>query len=74
MSKKGQAIVIFGGSWAGYPAWINLKTAPSAKYTYIIVVDETFHHDIKHKHQLAFEAVVVSVQYQMENGRPIFDV
>jgi hypothetical protein len=26
------------------------------------------------KHKLAFEAVVVTVQYQMENGSPIFCV
>lgn len=38
------------------------------------ILYNTYQHDVKIKHQHAFEAVVVSVQYQMENGRPIFDV
>jgi hypothetical protein len=38
------------------------------------VLYETYRHDIKIKHKLAFEAVVVTVQYQMDNGSPIFDV
>lgn len=38
------------------------------------VLYETYRHDVVTKHKLAFEAVVVTVQYQMDNGMPIFDV
>ena len=38
------------------------------------ILYNTYQHDVERKHQWAFEAVVVSVQYQMENGHPIFDV
>lgn len=38
------------------------------------VLYETYRHDIRKKHKWAFEAVVVTVQYQMEHGMPIFDV
>ena len=36
-------------------------------------LDHRFRHGI-HKHQIVFEAVCVIVQYQMENGSPLFDV
>ena len=36
------------------------------------VLSETFRHG-EEKHKLAMEAVCVIVQYQMENGQPIFD-
>lgn len=36
-------------------------------------LDVRFRHDIK-KHKMAFEAVAVVCQYQMENGSPLFDV
>lgn len=34
---------------------------------------ERFRHGV-HKHQICFEAVCVIVQYQLENGSPLFDV
>ena len=37
------------------------------------VLNQTFRHGFD-KHKLAMEAVCVIVQYQMDNGRPIFDV
>jgi hypothetical protein len=40
MTKKGKAIDIIGGTWAGYPAWLNLKKAPTDVYTYVIVEDD----------------------------------
>ena len=36
-------------------------------------MEQTFRHGAV-KHKLAFEAVVVTLQYQMDNGNPIFDV
>ena len=36
-------------------------------------LNQTFHHSWE-KHQLVFEAVCVTIQYQMENGSPIFDI
>lgn len=36
-------------------------------------LEHTFHHGID-KHKLALEAVVVTVQYAMEHGSPIYDV
>jgi DDE superfamily endonuclease len=36
-------------------------------------LSERFHHSIE-KHGIAFEAICVIVQYQMENGSPLFDV
>jgi len=36
------------------------------------VLSETFRHGEKHK--FAFEAVAVTVQYQMDNGSPLYDV
>lgn len=37
------------------------------------ILSDTFRHG-EEKHKLAFEAVVVTVQYQMDNGSPIYDV
>ena len=37
------------------------------------ILGETFHHQQK-KHRSAFAAVVVLCQYNMENGRPLFEV
>jgi hypothetical protein len=34
---------------------------------------DTFRHG-EEKHRLAFEAICVTVQYQMENGKPLYDV
>lgn len=36
-------------------------------------LDQRFRHGIK-KHKICFEAVCVIVQYQLENGSPLFDV
>lgn len=36
-------------------------------------LDQRFRHRIK-KHKICFEAVCVIVQYQLENGSPLFDV
>jgi hypothetical protein len=36
-------------------------------------LSERFRHGV-HKHQICFEAVCVIVQYQLENGSPLFDV
>lgn len=36
-------------------------------------VSETFRHG-EEKHQIMFEAVCVIVQYDMENGKPLFDI
>lgn len=36
------------------------------------ILDERFRHGVN-KHQVAFEAVCVIVQYQMELGSPLFD-
>jgi hypothetical protein len=40
------------------------------------ILSQTFRHKIDRldKHQTAFEAVCVIVQYQMENGSPLFEV
>ena len=37
------------------------------------ITDTRFRHDLK-KHQQAFEAVCVIVQYQLENGSPLIKV
>ena len=37
------------------------------------MLSERFQHNLD-KHKAAFEAIVVIVQYQMDNGSPIFDV
>lgn len=37
------------------------------------ILDERFRHGVE-KHKIAFEAICVIVQYDMENGRPLFDV
>ena len=37
------------------------------------ILDERFHHGVA-KHKAVFEAVCVIVQYDMENGHPLFDV
>ena len=36
-------------------------------------LSKRFHHGV-HKHQICFEAICVIVQYQLENGSPLFDV
>jgi hypothetical protein len=38
------------------------------------VLNQTFRHGFDKHSKLAIEAVCVIVQYQMDNGRPIFDV
>ena len=40
MPKKGEAITIVGGTWAGHPAWLNAKKENSANFTFVIVEDE----------------------------------
>ena len=45
----------------------------NGRLKYFSVLSETFRHSIA-KHKLAFEAICVIVQYQMDNGSPIFDV
>ena len=37
------------------------------------VLDARFRHDVD-EHQVVFEAVCVILQYEMENGHPLFDV
>lgn len=37
------------------------------------VLDQAFRHDIK-QHQQCFEAVCIAVQYDIENGHPLFEV
>jgi hypothetical protein len=40
------------------------------------ILSQTFRHKINRveKHQTAFEAVCVIVQYQLENGSPLFEI
>ena len=37
------------------------------------ILSETFRHGFD-KHKFVFEAIAVTVQYQIENGSPLFDV
>ncbi len=37
------------------------------------IVDERFRHGVA-KHKIVFEAICVIAQYDMENGRPLFDI
>lgn len=37
------------------------------------ILDERFRHGVE-KHKIVFEAICVIVQYDMENGRPLFEV
>jgi hypothetical protein len=45
----------------------------NGRITHFAVLAGTFHHDDQ-KHKWAMEAVCVTVQYQMENGSPLFYV
>jgi hypothetical protein len=44
----------------------------NAKIKNFVVLDVRFRHGIK-KHQTVFEAICVIVQYQLENGSPLFN-
>jgi hypothetical protein len=45
----------------------------NGRLNFFNILSQTFRHGID-KHKLVFEAVCVTVQYQMDNGRPILDV
>ena len=45
----------------------------NGRLKYFAIMEQTFKHGFK-KHKIAFEAVVVIVQYQMENGYPLFSI
>ena len=45
----------------------------NSRLTKFGILQQTFHHGMK-CHEIAFEDVAVILQYQMDNGVPIFDV
>ena len=44
----------------------------NGRLTFFSILQNTFRHGME-KHKVAFEAVCVILQYQMNNGAPIFD-
>ena len=53
-------------------AWLQHE-AFNGKLKKFSIMEQTFKHKFE-KHKVAFEAVVVIVQFQMENGQPLFSV
>jgi hypothetical protein len=57
----------------GPPTPGDFQWAPKVFQKFFNVLSETFRHGFD-KHKFVFEAVAVTVQYQMDNGSPIFSV